>query len=60
MSVQQEGKVVAYKNAASYVKEPKGAYGTKSGLQPKHARTRHYTPELTKDLVGCLADKRGL
>ncbi len=34
------------KTAADYVKNPKGAYGTKSGLTPNRARTVSYEPNL--------------
>lgn len=41
----KEGKQVKFRDACDYVSQPKGAYGTKSGLQPSKARTKFYTPD---------------
>lgn len=45
MSGLKEGKATKNCMADSYVSQPKGAYGKKSGLQPHKARTRGYTPD---------------
>jgi len=39
------GKVVKFRDACDYVKQPGGAYGGKSGQQPFKARKQNYTPD---------------